>query len=143
MITWEGTSCQGKRYYGRDRGAAIQGTEGTVIIDRGGYEVFSLDDKKTDEFSTKTESSSKDLLSMDSMTDAHFQNLINAIRNGEELHSPINEGNVSVTMLLLSNIAWKVKRTLNLNPTNGHILNDRDAGALWQREYEKGWEPAI
>jgi predicted dehydrogenase len=143
MITWEGTSCQGKRYYGRDRGAAIQGTEGTVIIDRSGYEVFSLDDKKVDEFSTKTETSSKDLLSIDSMTDAHFRNLINAIRNGEQLHSPIDEGNISVTMLLLSNIAWKVNRVLNLDPVNGHILNDKDAEALWQREYEKGWEPTI
>ncbi len=124
MITWEGTSCQGKRYYGKDRGAAIQGTNGTVLIDREGYQVFSLDDKKINEFTTKSENSSKDLLSMDSMTDAHFGNLVNAIRNGDKLHSPIHEGNISVTMLQLSNIAWKMNRTLNLNTAKGHILND-------------------
>ncbi len=40
MITWEGLSCQGKRYYNRGRGATIHGTEGTVLIDRDGYIVF-------------------------------------------------------------------------------------------------------
>lgn len=143
MITWEGTSCQGRRFDGKDRGSSIEGTNGTVVIDREGYRVYSLNDKKIDEFATKADNSSKDLMSMDSMTDAHFHNLIEAIRSGEKLHSPVEEGNVSVTMLQLSNIAWKVNRTLNLDTANGHILNDQQAAAMWQREYEKGWEPTI
>jgi hypothetical protein len=77
------------------------------------------------------------------MTDMHFQNFINGIRLGEKLNSPIEEGNISVTMLLLSNIAWKVDRTLNLDPANGHILKDKKAMKLWSREYEPGWEPKI
>jgi len=143
MITWEGLSCQGKRSYGRDRGAAIEGTEGTVIIDRGGYEVFGLDDKKIDEFKVQNKSTTQDLTSADDMTDAHFQNLINGIRTGEKLHSPIEEASISVTTLLLSNIAWKLDRTLALDMQTGHILNDAKAMEMWGREYEKGWEPRI
>ena len=30
LISWEGKSCQGMKIYGRDRGAAIMGTTGTV-----------------------------------------------------------------------------------------------------------------
>jgi predicted dehydrogenase len=141
MITWEGTSCNDKKQFGRGRGAVIYGTEGTVIVDRDGYEVYDLNNKMLEEFKKSEEkTSTQDLLSMDDMTDAHFQNLINGIRNGEKLHSPIEEGNISVTMLLLSNIAWKLNRTLNLDKTNGHILSDDEAMKYWQREYEKGWE---
>ncbi len=143
MITWEGTSCQGKKQYGRERGAAIYGTKGTVLIDREGYEVYSLDDKKIEEYKAGTGASTRDLLSMDAMTDAHFGNLLRAIRLGEPLHSPIHEGNVSVTMLQLSNIAWKTNRVLRLNDATGQILNDPDAARFWRRDYEKGWELAL
>ncbi len=140
MITWEGMSCQGKQYYGRGRGATIHGTSGTVLIDRDGYQVFDLDDKMIEEFSTRNKTTTQDTVGRDSMTDAHFQNLVNAIRHGEMLRSPIAEGNVSVTMLQLSNISWKVGRVLNLDASSGHIVGDPGANELWKREYEKGWE---
>ena len=140
MITWEGMSCQGKEYYGRSRGVTIHGTEGTVLIDRGGYQVFTLDDKLIKEFKAGKSSSSENYQSIDSMTTRHFENLINGIRNGEKLRSPVHEGNISVTMLQLSNVAWKVNRTLHLDKTNAHVIGDEKAMELWRREYEKGWE---
>jgi predicted dehydrogenase len=140
LITWEGMCCQGKQYYGRGRGSTIHGTSGTVLIDRGGYQVFDLNDKLVDEVKTEQRSTTQDLQSIDSMTTKHFENLINAIRSGEKLRSPIEEGNTSVTMLLLSNIAWKMNRTLHLDKLNGHILDDAKAMEMWGREYEKGWE---
>jgi predicted dehydrogenase len=143
MITWEGLCCQGKQYYGRSRGATIQGTEGTVLIDREGYQVFSLDDKLLQEFNTQTASTTQDLQSIDAMTTQHFGNLLDAIRTGAKLHAPIEEANISVTMLHLSNIAWKVDRALHLDNKNGHILNDEKAMAMWRREYAKGWEPKV
>jgi predicted dehydrogenase len=143
MITWEGMSCQGKQYYGRSRGSTIHGTEGTVLVDRDGYQVFSLDDKLIQEFSAPQTSTTQDLQSIDAMTTQHFQNLLNGIRTGEKLRAPIEEANVSVTMLHLSNIAWKLDRTLHLDKQNGHILGDEKAMAMWRREYAKGWEPKV
>jgi predicted dehydrogenase len=140
MITWEGMCCQGKEYYGRGRGATIHGTEGTVLIDRGGYQVFSLDDKLLKEFKLEKASKTQDLQSIDSMTTRHFENLINGIRDGEKLRAPVQEGNISVTMLQLSNVAWKVNRTLHLDSKTAHILGDDKAMQLWRREYEQGWE---
>jgi predicted dehydrogenase len=142
-LTWEGRSCQGMKVYGRDRGSTIHGTTGTVLVDREGYEVYDAGGKKVDEFKTGKENSTSDLLSRDSMTDAHFGNLINAIKNGEPLHSPIAVGNVSVTILQLSNIAWFVNRDLHLDTKTGHILNDAEAMKMWAREYEKGWEVRV
>src|SRR5450755_2603714 len=89
MISWEGMSCNGKKYYNRGRGSTIHGSKGTVLIDRDGYQVFSLDDKLINEFKAGGSSSTNDLLSRDSMTDAHFLNMINAVRSGEKLHAPV------------------------------------------------------
>ncbi len=143
MISWEGLSCQGKRMEGRERGALIHGTKGSVLVDRGGYQVFDLDDKKINEYKIGTASSTADRRSVDTMTGLHFQNLANAIRDREPLRSPIVEGNVAVTMLQLSNIAWKVNRRLRIDPSNGHVLDDPEASALCRREYEPGWELSI
>src|ERR1700744_4384550 len=89
LISWEGKSCQGMKFYNRDRGAAIMGTTGTVVLDRDGYEIYDLGGKKTSEFKTGKNTSSSDLRGADSMTDAHFANFIGAICKGDKLHSPI------------------------------------------------------
>jgi predicted dehydrogenase len=143
MISWEGKSCQGMKFYNRDRGAAIMGTTGTVVVDRDGYEIYDLNGKKTSEFKTGKNTSSSDLRGADSMTDAHFKNFIGGIRSGEKLNAPIAVGNVSVTILQLSNIAWEVNRELALDTKDGKILSDPQAMKGWGREYEKGWAPHI
>jgi predicted dehydrogenase len=143
MIAWEGKSCEGMKYYGRDRGSTIMGTTGTVLVDRDGYEIYDLKGNKTSEFKVGTKTSSSDLVGSDSMTDAHFANFIAAVRGGEKLRAPIADGNIAVTMLQLSNIAWEVQRELHLDPKDGHIQNDPEAMKLWGREYEKGWAPHL
>ena len=143
MVAWESTSCNGMKYYGRDRGSTIIGETGTVLVDRDGYEIYDLNGKKTSEFKTGTKSSSADLVGSDSMTDAHFANFIAAIRTGEKLNAPISVGNVSVTTMQLSNIAWEVQRELRIEPKEGRILGDPEAMAKWGREYEKGWAPQV
>ena len=143
MISWEGKSCQGMKIYNRDRGAAIMGTTGTVVVDRDGYEIYDLNGKKTSEFKTGKNTSSSDLRGADSMTDAHFKNFIAGIRSGEKLNAPIAVGNVSVTILQLSNIAWEENRELALDTKDGKILGDPQAMKGWGREYEKGWAPHI
>jgi predicted dehydrogenase len=143
MMSWECKCCQGMKYYGRDRGAAIMGTTGTVVVDRGGYEIYDLKGNKTSEKKAGEGASSDDLVGRDSMTDAHFANFIAGIRKGEKLNAPVSVGNVAVTMLQLSNIAWEVNRKLELDPTDGKIRNDAEAMKGWQRDYEHGWAPHL
>jgi predicted dehydrogenase len=145
MITWEGKSCEGMKYYGRDRGSTIMGTNGTVLVDRGGYEIYDLSGNKTSEFKAVNPSSSAsaDLIGRDSMTDAHFANFIAGIRNGEKLNAPVSDGNIAVTMLQLSNIAWEVSRELHLETKDGRIQGDAEAMKMWGRQYEKGWAPHV
>lgn len=143
LISWQDQSCNGMKLYGRDRGAVIVGTTGSVILDPAGYEVYDLHGKKIDDVKEGKAAASSDLTGADNMTDAHFANFIAAIRTGEKLNQPIESGNISVTMLQLANIAWENQRELKLNPKNGHILNDAAAMKGWGREYEKGWAPHL
>jgi predicted dehydrogenase len=143
MISWEGRSCQGMKLYGRERGSAIMGTAGTVIVDRDGYEIHDLAGKKTSEFKVGGQSETADLVGRDSMTDAHFANFIAGIRKDEKLNAPIAVGNIAVTMLHLSNIAWELNRELPVDTKDGRILNDPEAMKLWGREYEPGWAPHL
>jgi predicted dehydrogenase len=145
MIDWEGKSCQGMKFYHRDRGSTIMGTTGTVLVDREGYEVYDWKGVKTSEVkAAKTASaSSSDLVGADTMTDRHFANFIAGIRTGAPLNAPVSIGNVAVTMLQLSNIAWIVNRELNLDTTDGKIKNDPAAMQMWGRQYQKGWAPQI
>lgn len=144
MISWEGKCCNGMKYYGRDRGVAVMGTTGSVIVDRDGYEIYDLKGKKTSEYKAdKAATSSTDLIGRDSMTDLHFANFIAGIQTGAKLHQPVAQGNVAVTMLQLSNVAWEVNRELRLDTTDGKVLDDPTAMKYWGREYEKGWAPHV
>src|SRR2546428_1371445 len=143
MISWEGKSCQGMKHYGRDRGSTIMGTLGSVLVDRDAYEVYDLNGTKTSEFRAGSTTSSADLLGRDFMTDAHFANFIAGIRKGEKLNAPISVGNIAVTMLQLSNIAWEVNRELHLDTKDGRIQDDPEAMSMWGREYEKEWAPHV
>jgi predicted dehydrogenase len=145
MLTWKGDCCNGKTTYGRDRGVAVHGTKGTVIVDRAGYEVYDGADKKIDEFrqAKHAATSSADTVGADSMTDAHFANMISAIRGTGKLNQPVAQGNVAVTMLQLSNVAYFTGHKLTLDPATAHIQGDKEAQGMWGRTYEKGWEPKV
>ena len=143
-ISWESNSCNGMKLYNRDRGAVIVGTTGSVVVDTGGYEVYDLQGKKTNEHLIGTAAASSDTTGADTMTDSHFANFIAAVQGKEKLTQPVSSGNISVTMLQLSNIAWEVQRALKIDPTTGHITNDSEAvKKYWGRDYEKGWEPHL
>lgn len=149
LISWKGDCCSGKKTYNRDRGVAIHGTTGTVIIDRAGYEVYDLHDKKTDEFHVPghAATASADTIGADSMTDAHFLNMIQAVRGTGKLNQPVAQGNVCCTMLQLANIAYFTGRKLTLGPGSEAaapvIQNDKEAESMTRRTYEKGWEPKV
>jgi hypothetical protein len=91
-------------HFNRDRGSIIQGTTGSILVDRDGYEIYDLKGKKTSEFKVGGQTSSGDLVGADSMTDLHFANFIAGVRKGEKLNAPVPSA-TSPSALRLSNIA--------------------------------------
>ncbi len=141
--TWEGRSCNNYNSEGFGRGVIFYGDKGTVVYGGGnGYKIFDLENKLVSEVKDDTVVNADNPVSPTELLDAtHLLNFAEAIRGNEKINAPIAEGHKSTLLPQLGNIAYRVGRTLNCDPTNGHILNDKEAMKLWSREYEKGWAP--
>jgi predicted dehydrogenase len=145
MISWEGRSCNGKSTEGSTVGIIFYGETGSLLIESGNsYKIFDLKSKLIKEVKNNFVVDARNLADPAQELDAlHIQNFFDAIKKGSKLNSDIVGGHQSTLLVQLGNIAQRTGRTLNTDPTNGHILNDKEAMKLWSREYEKGWEPKI
>ncbi len=145
MLSWEGRSCNGKSVEGETAGVVFYGEEGTLQIDAGNtYRVFDRSGKTVKEVRNDIRTDALDRTGPGMELDAlHIRNFLDGIKDKARLNSDIEGGHKSTLLMQLGNIALRTGRTLRIDPSNGRILNDRDAMKLWSREYEKGWEPRI
>ena len=142
MITWEGRSCNNKSIEGTTVGAQFYGEKGTLFISSGNsYQIFDLKNQLIKDVKSEIEFRQGDIRNPSQQLDAfHFSNFLDGIRKNTPLFADINEGAISTTLALLGNIAQRTKSSLKTDPSNGHILNNKNANKLWTRKYEKGWE---
>jgi len=142
-ITWEGRSCNGRPIEGRGRGASIHGEEGTVILDRSGYVVYDRSNNEIKRSIRGETVSALDTRGGGDLTALHIDNFLDGVRGKERLTAPIDEGQKSVLLCHLGNIAQRTGHTLNCDPATGRIVGDAEAMSYWSREYEPGWEPEV
>ena len=129
-ISWQGLSCNRHKM----PFVVFYGEKGTAELDaNGGYVIYDERDKEI-----KKETG-------DRGDDAHVENFLTAIRTDSplSLNAEIAEGHKSTLLCHLGNIAHRVGRLVNCDPTNGHVVGDDEAAALWKRDYEPGWEPKV
>lgn len=141
-LTWEGRSCNGKTVEGNSVGVIFYGDNGSLLISSGNsYTVFDLQSKVVKEVTEDKIIDPRNVSNPSEMLDAiHIQNMFGAIKNGTVLNSDVDSGHKSTLLVQLGNISQRVGKTLNIDPKNGHILNDKEAQQYWSRTYEKGWE---
>ena len=135
-ITWDGQSRNAfEKEKEGGRGTKIWGSNGSVFVNRNGYKIFNLSGEKIydsdndEKFSNITRN----------MTQYHFENFFNSIRNGEKLTSPIDDAAVSQSMTHYANMAYRTGKSFEINSLDGSI-KDNKVKKIWSREYEKGWE---
>ncbi len=143
IITWEGRSCNPFPFYDRGRGATIHGMDGTVLVDRNGYSLYDNTGAIIKQINERAESVTTAVAGGGALDKYHLENFFSAIRDGEALRSPIDQGVTSTLLCHLGNIAQKLGRTLNIDPRSGHVRDDREAMQLWSRRYAPGWEPKV
>jgi len=145
LITWEGRSCNGQTTDGSTVGVAFYGENGTIQIEGGNaYKILDLKGKVIKEVKNDVTVDARNVTSPSQALDAiHIQNFFDGIKSGTELASDIESGHISTLLVQLGNIAQRSGGMLEIDPSNGHILNNREAKELWRREYERGWEPTI
>ena len=141
-MSWEGRSCNGKNIEGSSVGVVFYGEKGSMVISGGNdYKIYDLKNNIIKEVKKEQEIDPRDAANPSSHLDAlHIQNLFANIKNGETLKSDIDSGHKSTLLVQLGNIAQRVGHSLEIDPQNGHILKDKAAQKLRDRDYEKGWE---
>ncbi len=112
---------------GIDNGNAFYGTKGWMLLSkRGVLKVF-------DERNQAVEVKRPDL----NLTD-HFQNFVDAIRDGAKLRAESEVGHLSATLCHLANISTRVGRSLSFDPKREIINGDEQANTLLARTYREG-----
>jgi predicted dehydrogenase len=132
-IMWQGYSCN-QLQSTLTPDVVFVGEKGSLAIRGDTYTVFDNAGKEI-----KKEAGEKGK-SIDAL---HLANFLDAIRSNKPLNSNVEEAHKSTLLCHLGNIAYRVGRSLRCEPANGRILEDKQAQALWTREYEKGWEPKV
>ena len=106
--------------------------------------MYDLDNKVVKKVNNEVVIDARNQVDPSQVIDAyHIQNLFDAIGKGTKLNADILSGHQSTLMCQLGNIALRTGKTLNIDSSDGHILNDPDSMAYWSRKYEPGWEPTL
>lgn len=121
--------------YNRDHGIAYYGNNGTLVLDRGGWEVYE-------------ENKSKEKVKMERKTvshnglDSHWENFIGAVksRKTEDLHCSIQTGAHIATVCQLGNIAYRSQKKLDWDKAKGRFTDEEVNNAYLSKAYHNGYQ---
>ena len=143
----------GRPYYNmlgthdRPNGMAFYGTEGVIVADRLGFELYPelKPGRRADRL--KPEEVSPDLFRLESQsgrsdesTFLHAKNFIDCVRSRRKPVAEIEIGHGSSILPHLGNIACRTGEKLVWNSENETIVNSEEASLLLGREARKPWD---
>ena len=117
--------------YGRDHGIAFIGNNGTLVLDRGGWEVIPEKDKME---------AVPRKLKVDDGLDLHTKNFVEVIKSRKfsDLHTPIQAGaNVAINAQM-GNIAFKTGKKIYWDAANNRF-KDEEANKFLAAQYHNGY----
>ena len=131
-IQWEHAIGYGAGIYNREHGIAFLGGNGTLIVDRNGWEVVPQGQKMEGIPLQK---------SSDNGLDLHTKNFIEVIRSRklEDLHAPIQIGSNVAILSQMGNIAYRTGKKIHWNEEKGKF-DDPAANKLITKEYHNGYK---
>jgi len=139
-IRWDGQSGNSMMRYGRGRGVLLLGTKGSAVVDRNGFELYSLDGKQTRVVQAAASSATTNTVGEGILDVYHATNLVDVIRGTvSTLNSPIEEAHLSTTLCHLGNMAYRTNAPLTVDPATGRPASEA-AMKLWSVDYQPGWE---
>ncbi len=122
-------------YYGRSHGVGFVGNDGTLVVDRGGWEVIPEPKGGSPTLERV------DLIRGDGKgLENHMANFIDAIKNGAALNCPVEIAAGVARTCHLGNIAYKTGRRLYWDAASTRFKNDPEADGYLMHEYRKPWE---
>tara|TARA_R110001606_G_scaffold118170_1_gene248450 strand:+ start:739 stop:2058 length:1320 start_codon:yes stop_codon:yes gene_type:complete len=131
-ILWEHATGIDNGNYGRDHGISFIGNNGTLVLDRKGWEVIAEKDKMQSIPLQKNQGNG---------LDKHTINFIEAVksRDASKLKAPLKVGYDAALVCHMGNIAFKTGNRIYWDDYEGRFSDD-SSNALINAHYHNGWE---
>ena len=133
-MVWDSAMGIDNGSYNRDHGIAYIGNNGTLILNRGGWEVIEEKQSKNKVIKPFEKSSDNGL-------QKHMQNFIDVVRSRkmEDLHCSIQAGAHVATVSQMGNIAYRSGKKLEWNATNERFTDEDINKKYLMKEYHNGY----
>jgi predicted dehydrogenase len=150
-LTYSMRKGNGLKFNGHDYGILFCGTDGSLMLDRAGYEV--IPDKVVLPYGIKLVHGDRPIRKIDLKEEkasgvdgqpAHVRNFLDCLKSRQTPTCDVALSHHSTNTCHLGNIAYKLGRKLVWDEKTETFKNDPEANALLAREPRKGYElPAI
>jgi hypothetical protein len=144
-MLWEHATGIDNGPYNRREGIAFIGNNGTLVVDRHGYEVIV--ERQADGYSNWGANKMAPVEAYrkpDELNymDLHMQNFVEAIRKNDQslLNTPIASGSIAAINAQMGNIAYKTGSKVFWDAKRGNFGDHTEANKLIRAGYHNGWE---
>jgi predicted dehydrogenase len=127
--------------YGKTHGVAFIGNNGTLVVDRQGWEVIP-----EDEFDSEAGGSFPKMavpgkrMRSGSDLNVHTQNFIDCMQSGEKPNTSVDVAHLTAVVAHMGNIAFKTGRKIYWDKESSQFRDDANANALSTVQYRKPWK---
>ncbi len=134
-LIWDHAVGIGNGDYNRDHGIAFIGNNGTLVLNRNGWEV--LEEKKNANKVLKPFAKS-----IDNGLDLHWVNFVAAVKSRDvsSLHCPIQEGAKIATLAQMGNIAYRTNKKLFWDGDKKQFTDNKVNDEYLMKEYHNGYK---
>ncbi len=142
VCTYENRLCNGNSMYGKDYGIEFHGTDGTMFVDRSGFQVFAEPAKFRDRDVGRTAAMHMD--QVDDGLELHVANLLQCMQTRKLPAADIEICHRTSSACFLANIALRTKERIVWDVVNQRIVGGSpEAQKLLGREYRAPWKLAV
>lgn len=147
-LTYSMRKGNGLKFNGHDYGILFCGTDGSLMLDRRGFEIspdkvilpYGLKMAQGDRPLREIKLEASKFEAKDDGTPHHIRNFLDCLRSRARPTTDIEIAHRSTNTTHLGNIAYKLGRKLQWDPEVERFKNDPEADALLTRVYRKGYE---
>ena len=138
VLTYENRDCNSRPINGHGYGIEFYGTQGTMFLDRSGYEIIPETDRDGDRSIPRMYSMQGERTNNSNYD--HAEDFYNCIKSREKPISDIEEGHTSTAACLLANISYRTGTKLIYDGGNETIKDNPEASELLDRDYRSPWK---
>ena len=142
VCTYENRLCNGNSMFDHGYGIEFHGTEGTMFLDREGFQVFPEKTKVGKKNLNRTAAMQMERVN-DALSD-HVANMLDCMRTRKLPTSDIEIAHRTSSACLLGNVALRSKERIEWDVANERLIKgNATAQKLLSREYRAPWKLAV